>query len=95
MVAITDNNPKSPVIQNLPPALFTLMKSTEPWTDEYYVFDIGKVTPEIYYQPNRTIYLFTYTSVCSPEQALVDAGFVDVRTEATDPRHRTILARKK
>jgi ubiquinone/menaquinone biosynthesis C-methylase UbiE len=27
-VAITDNNPKSPVIQGLPPALFTLMKST-------------------------------------------------------------------
>ncbi|MBD2294849.1 class I SAM-dependent methyltransferase [Anabaena sphaerica FACHB-251] len=38
--AIVDNNPKSPVIQNLPPVLFTLMKSTEPWSDEYYMFDI-------------------------------------------------------
>ncbi len=38
--AITDNNPKSPVIQNLPPVLFTLMKSTEPWSDDYYLFDI-------------------------------------------------------
>lgn len=28
VLAITDNNPKSPVIQGLPPALFTLMKST-------------------------------------------------------------------
>lgn len=28
VVAITDNNPRSPVIQGLPPALFTLMKST-------------------------------------------------------------------
>ncbi|NET74109.1 MAG: class I SAM-dependent methyltransferase [Sphaerospermopsis sp. SIO1G2] len=38
--AIVDNNPKSPVIQNLPPVLFTLMKSTEPWSDDYYLFDI-------------------------------------------------------
>ena len=30
IVAITDNNPKSTVIQQLPPAIFTLMKSTEP-----------------------------------------------------------------
>lgn len=40
VVAITDNNPKSAVIQGLPPALFTLMKSTEPWSDEYYTFDL-------------------------------------------------------
>lgn len=40
VVAITDNNPSSPVIQNLPPVLFTLMKSTEPWSDEYYVYNI-------------------------------------------------------
>ena len=39
-VAIVDNNPKSEVIQNLPPALFILMKSTEPWSDEYYTFNI-------------------------------------------------------
>jgi ubiquinone/menaquinone biosynthesis C-methylase UbiE len=39
-LAILDNNPKSPVIQNLPPVLFTLMKSTEPWTDEYYQLDV-------------------------------------------------------
>lgn len=35
--AMCDNNPGSAVIQNLPPALFTLMKSTEPHSDEYYV----------------------------------------------------------
>ena len=52
----------------LPPALFTLMKSTEPWSDEYYVYDI--------------------------ESALTRAGFSDVITVASDPRHRTILARK-
>jgi ubiquinone/menaquinone biosynthesis C-methylase UbiE len=39
-LAIVDNNPQSPVIQNLPPVLFTLMKSTEPWSDEYYTFDV-------------------------------------------------------
>ncbi|MGC9502524.1 class I SAM-dependent methyltransferase [Baaleninema sp.] len=40
IIAIADNNPKSTVIQNLPPALFVLMKSTEPWSDEYYTFDV-------------------------------------------------------
>ncbi|ELR97726.1 class I SAM-dependent methyltransferase [Gloeocapsa sp. PCC 73106] len=39
-LGIIDNNPRSPVIQNLPPALFLLMKSTEPWSDEYYTFDV-------------------------------------------------------
>ncbi len=39
-IALVDNDPKSPVIQNLPPALFTLMKSTEPWSDDYYTFDV-------------------------------------------------------
>ncbi|MBD0346969.1 MAG: class I SAM-dependent methyltransferase, partial [Coleofasciculus sp. Co-bin14] len=39
-LAIVDNNPKSPVIQNLPPVLFTLMKSTEPWSDDYYTLDV-------------------------------------------------------
>lgn len=39
-LALVDNNPGSPVIQNLPPVLFTLMKSTEPWSDDYYTFDV-------------------------------------------------------
>jgi len=63
---MTDNNPSSPVIRGLPPALFTLMKSTEPHTDEYYTFDF--------------------------EAALREAGFRDVQTVCTDPRHRTVLA---
>eukprot|EP01031_Cornospumella_fuschlensis_P037151 gene37151-45093_t len=67
--AMTDNNPKSAVIQNLPPALFTLMKSTEPWTDQYYRFNL--------------------------EAALEQAGFVDVQTYNSDPRHRAIIAKKK
>lgn len=39
-LAIVDNNPQSPVIQNLPPVLFTLMKSTEPWSDDFYTFNV-------------------------------------------------------
>ncbi|MGB3494463.1 MAG: class I SAM-dependent methyltransferase [Elainellaceae cyanobacterium] len=39
-IALLDNNPQSPVIQNLSPVLFTLMKSTEPWSDDYYTFDV-------------------------------------------------------
>lgn len=40
MFSMFDNDPKSEVLINLPPVLFTLMKSTEPWTDEYYRLDI-------------------------------------------------------
>jgi ubiquinone/menaquinone biosynthesis C-methylase UbiE len=67
-IALVDNDPKSPVIQNLPPVLFTLMKSTEPWSDEYYTFDI--------------------------EESLHKLGFEQPKTFASDPRHRTIIARK-
>jgi len=49
-LAIADNNPKSPVIQNLPPVIFTLMKSTEPWTDDYYTFDIEAALADLGYQ---------------------------------------------
>ncbi|MEB3231123.1 MAG: class I SAM-dependent methyltransferase [Leptolyngbyaceae bacterium] len=45
-LAIVDNNPKSPVIQGLPPALFVLMKSTEPWSDDYYTFDMEAALQE-------------------------------------------------
>lgn len=67
-LAIVDNNPKSAVIQNLPPILFTLMKSTEPWSDDYYTFDV--------------------------EAALSTVGFASTVTVESDPRHRTIIARK-
>jgi ubiquinone/menaquinone biosynthesis C-methylase UbiE len=67
-LAIVDNNPRSLVIQNLPPVLFTLMKSTEPWTDDYYTFDV--------------------------EAALQEIGYELVVSQASDPRHRTIIGRK-
>lgn len=39
-LSLTDNDPKSKVIQELPPFVFTLMKSTEPWSDQYYRLDM-------------------------------------------------------
>jgi SAM-dependent methyltransferase len=54
-IAITDNNPQSTVIQNLPPALFTLMKSTEPWSDDYYTFDMESALITAGFQPPLTV----------------------------------------
>jgi ubiquinone/menaquinone biosynthesis C-methylase UbiE len=55
VLALTDNNPQSAVIQNLPPVLFTLMKSTEPWSDDYYTFDIEAALQEIGFGPPLTL----------------------------------------
>ncbi len=54
-LAIVDNNPKSPVIQNLPPALFVLMKSTEPWSDDYYTFELEEAIKETGFEHKTTI----------------------------------------
>ena len=54
-LAIVDNNPRSPVIQNLPPALFTLMKSTEPWSDDYYTFDVEAAMQSVGFQYKTTV----------------------------------------
>jgi ubiquinone/menaquinone biosynthesis C-methylase UbiE len=54
-LALVDNNPQSPVIQNLPPVLFTLMKSTEPWSDDYYTFDVEAALKEIGFEYKTTV----------------------------------------
>jgi ubiquinone/menaquinone biosynthesis C-methylase UbiE len=54
-LAIVDNNPKSEVIQKLPPVLFTLMKSTEPWSDDYYTFDVEAAMGEVGFSNIQTI----------------------------------------
>ena len=54
-LGIMDNNPRSPVIQNLPPALFVLMKSTEPWTDEYYTFDVEANLEKVGFHHQATV----------------------------------------
>jgi ubiquinone/menaquinone biosynthesis C-methylase UbiE len=54
-IALVDNNPFSPVIQNLSPILFTLMKSTEPWSDDYYSFDIETALSQVGFEKAITI----------------------------------------
>lgn len=55
IIAIVDNNPASPVIQSLPPVLFTLMKSTEPWSDDYYTFDVEAAIAEVGFKYQTTV----------------------------------------
>ncbi len=55
VLGIVDNNPASPVIQNLPPALFVLMKSTEPWSDDYYTFDVESTLTQVGFDYKTTI----------------------------------------
>ena len=55
IIAIVDNNPSSPVIQKLPPVLFTLMKSTEPWSDDYYTFNVEGALQEIGFNYQTTV----------------------------------------
>ncbi|WP_041934083.1 class I SAM-dependent methyltransferase [Gloeothece verrucosa] len=50
-----DNNPRSKVIQNLPPALFMLMKSTEPWSDDYYTFNVEQSLIELGFDYQTTV----------------------------------------
>ncbi len=54
-IGIVDNNPRSSVIQNLPPVLFTLMKSTEPWSDDYYTFDLESALTEAGFGHQATV----------------------------------------
>ncbi|MDJ0589151.1 MAG: class I SAM-dependent methyltransferase [Pleurocapsa sp. MO_226.B13] len=55
VIGIVDNNPASAVIQNLPPVLFTLMKSTEPWSDDYYTFDVEAALQEVGFDYQTTV----------------------------------------
>lgn len=54
-LAILDQDPRSPVIQSLPPVLFTLMKSTEPWCDDYHTFDVEAAMQEIGFEYKTTV----------------------------------------
>lgn len=55
VIGIVDNNPASAVIQNLPPVLFTLMKSTEPWSDDYYTFDVERAMQNVGFDYQTTV----------------------------------------
>ncbi len=39
-LAIMDMNPQSDIYAKMPPYILTLLKSTEPWLDEYFALDI-------------------------------------------------------
>ncbi|KAJ8499813.1 hypothetical protein OPV22_010365 [Ensete ventricosum] len=54
-IAVTDNSPKSKVLQELSPAKFTLLKSTEPFLDEYYLLDLEKTMRDAGFVSVRTI----------------------------------------
>ncbi|MEL4895434.1 class I SAM-dependent methyltransferase [Crocosphaera sp. Alani8] len=55
ILGIIDNNPSSKVIQNLPPALFVLMKSTEPHSDDYYTFDVEQTLKNLGFDYKTTL----------------------------------------
>lgn len=57
VVTMCDNNPKSKVIQNLPPAIFTLMKSTEPHSNSYYSTEIEDIMREVGFGDVATVEL--------------------------------------
>jgi len=50
-VAIMDMNPQSPVLAQMPPFVLTLLKSTEPYLDQYFALDIAKVLEQAGFQP--------------------------------------------
>jgi ubiquinone/menaquinone biosynthesis C-methylase UbiE len=43
---LMDMNPRSPVYKKMPPYVFTLLKSTEPYLDEYFTLDLEQALLE-------------------------------------------------
>jgi hypothetical protein len=54
-LAITDNDPRSPVIQGLPKPIALLMKSTEPFSDEYFSLDMEAMLEETGFEAVETV----------------------------------------
>lgn len=42
-LAIMDMNPRSPIFEQMPPYVLTLLKSTEPYLDQYFALDFPQV----------------------------------------------------
>ncbi|MFM6154831.1 MAG: SAM-dependent methyltransferase, partial [Sphaerospermopsis kisseleviana] len=53
-LTIMDMNPKSEIYKKMPTYVFTLLKSTEPYLDEYFTLDIEQALVEAGFQ-NSTI----------------------------------------
>jgi ubiquinone/menaquinone biosynthesis C-methylase UbiE len=49
-LAIMDMNPKAEAYKKMPPYVFTLLKSTEPYLDDYFSLDIGQALIESGFQ---------------------------------------------
>ena len=55
-LAIMDMNPQSAVLKSMPPFVFTLLKSTEPYLDEYMTLDLPQALVEAGFEsPQVTI----------------------------------------
>ncbi|TAE58426.1 MAG: methyltransferase domain-containing protein [Nostocales cyanobacterium] len=55
-LAIMDMNPQSEIYKKMPTYVFTLLKSTEPYLDEYFTLDIEQVLIECgFKKPNITV----------------------------------------
>ena len=48
---LMDMNPRSPVYQKMPPYVFTLLKSTEPYLDEYFTLNVDQSLTEAGFAP--------------------------------------------
>jgi len=46
-----DMNPESDVYQQMPPYVFTLLKSTEPYFDDYFTLDLNQSLTEVGFSP--------------------------------------------
>ncbi len=54
-LAIMDMNPKSEIYAKMPPYILTLLKSTEPYMDDYFSFDLeGAIAQAGFTQPTLT-----------------------------------------
>lgn len=50
-LTLMDMNPKSEIYKKMPPYIFTLLKSTEPYLDEYFTLDIEQAIVEAGFNP--------------------------------------------
>ena len=55
VMAIIDIDPASAAVQNMSSVKFTLMKSTEPWSDDYFTFDVEAAIQEVGLEYQTTV----------------------------------------
>ena len=63
-LSIMDMNPKSEVFAKMPPYILTLLKSTEPYLDQYFTLDLeGAISEAGFIQPEITCNSFRHRTV--------------------------------